>query len=241
MFGHQLETFINDGYNNFIPNMIPPVDVIRDAQRSILETLYHEPARRMGRDIWGFKEVLYKADIAVRLRELYPNMRVLYITRHPFNCFVSLLHEERLKPYEVNIPLHESWSRPKTIEWIKNWTDINESFLEHPQITDNWVFQLTFEQLVSNPAETTGQITEWLGMKHEEFDLDVFNHRRYTDRNNGVTNKQDQRPKLTWEDLSAEECLLITQPKMRLIAAQLGYDLPELFEDKRILEHETII
>ena len=233
MFGHQLETFVTNGYNNFIPNMVPKPEVIWKGQRAILEALYRDPALKMGRDIWGFKEVLYDANIAVRIRDLFPDVRVVFITRHPFNCFVSLLHEERLKPPEVNIPLHESWSRPKTVQWIKNWTHINETFLDHPDITDDWVFKLTYEQLIADIPNVTEQMIDWLGMDRDAFDVDVFNHRRYTDRNNSSADKQDKRTKLTWDDLSAEEALLITQPEIRGVAQRLGYDMPNLSQEER--------
>ena len=184
MFAHHLQTFLSDGYNNFVPNLIPSANTIRASQRSILEVLYRDPALALGRDIWGFKEVLYDADMALRLRELFPALRVLYITRHPFNAFVSLLHEERLKPAEINIPLKDIWTRAKTTRWVETWSRINASFLDHPQITDDWVFSLTYEQLSSDPPGTTGRLTDWLGMARDEFDLDVFNYRLYTDRDN---------------------------------------------------------
>ncbi|MEL6271696.1 MAG: sulfotransferase [Chloroflexota bacterium] len=242
MFAHELRDFVETGYNNFVPCMIPPSDIIQDTQRALLETLYREPALRMGRDIWGFKEVLYRAEVAVRLRSLYPNLKVLYITRHPFNCFVSLLNEERLKPYEVvTMPLEESWTRQRTIDWVKDWTDINESFLDNPHLNDDWVYRLTFEQLVADPVSTTGGIIDWLGLPRDAFDLGVFNHRLYASRNNGQPNKRDTRAKITWDDLSIEESLLITQPRLREVAARVGYNLPELVHEKRMFRHEELL
>ncbi len=228
MFGHQLNTYLDSGYNNFIPNMTPTLDVIRQSEHALLETLFRDPAAKLGKDIWGFKEVLYDADIAAHLRDLYPDLRVLFITRHPFNCFVSLLHEERLRHAEVNIPLHETWSRTRTKQWVRDWTRINESFLEHPQVNDEWVFPLTYEQLVGDVSGTTAKIAAWLGFPLDEFDLDVFQHRRYTDRNNGKPQQQDTRPKITWDDLSAEEYLLITQSDLQQVAQRLGYEMPNL-------------
>lgn len=225
MFAHQLETFKIDGFNNFIPNMIPPSNIIRDSQRAILETLYRNPAKELGRDIWGFKEVLYDADMTLRLRELFPDMRVLYITRHPFNCFTSLLHEERLKPAEINIPLTDIWTREKTTRWIDVWTHINRSFLDHPAVTDDWVFRLRYEDLILDTPGVTGAMIEWLGMAPDEFDLTVFEHRLYTDRDNTQVIRRDQRPKIHWEDLTAEEYRLMTQPDLVQVAKRLGYHI----------------
>jgi len=226
MFAHQLETFRNDGFNNFIPNMIPPAATIRASQRAILDTLYRDPARQLGRDIWGFKEVLYDAEMALRLRGLYPDMRVIYITRHPFGAFTSLLHEERLRPAQVNIPLKDIWTREKTIRWLEVWAHINQSFLDHPAIDESWVFKLTYEGLIEDIPTVTGRMIDWLGLNRDAFDLGVFNHRIYTDRDNEQPDRRDQRPKIRWADLTAEEYRLMTQPHIIETAARLGYNIP---------------
>jgi hypothetical protein len=227
MFSHQLETFQTDGFNNFIPNMIPSSDVIRASQRAMLEVLYRDTALNLGRNIWGFKEVLYDAEMAARLRDLFPGMKVVYITRHPFGGFTSLLHEERLKPTEVNIPLKDIWTREKTTQWIDTWVDINESFLDHPAINDEWVFSMTYEELIGDTAAVTGSMIDWLDLPRHDFDLDVFNVRLYTDRDNGQAVRRDERPRIDWADLTAEEYRLMTQPRLIEVATRLGYEIPE--------------
>lgn len=225
MFAHHLESFQQDGYNNFVPNMIPPRATLEQGLRAMIETLYRYPTAEMGRYYWGFKEVLYDAEMAVRLRSLYPNLKVVFITRHPFPCLVSLLHEERLKPSEINIPLSDIWTRQKTTEWVQNWARINRSFLDHPQVDSTWFFRLTYEELVAHPDETTRQLAAWLGMDATQFDLDVFAHRLYTDRDNQQASRADRRQAITWNDLTAEEYRLITQTDVREVASRLGYSL----------------
>lgn len=226
MFAHHLQTFQTDGYNNFIPNMIPPRTTIDDSLRALFHTLYRDPAAAMGRDLWGFKEVLYTVDDALRFRALFPSVKVVFITRNPFDCFVSLLHEERQKPHEVTIPLSDIWTRTKTIAWVETWTTINRSFLEHDAVSPEWVYTMTYEQLIADPAHATRALAAWLGLAHEDFDLDVFNHRIYTDRNNQQANRRDTRPKIRWDDLTAEEYRLMTQPELVHISRRLGYDRP---------------
>lgn len=228
MFAHQLASFQQGGINNFIPNMIPDADVIRSSQRRMIEILYKDTAAALGRPFWGFKEVLYDADMALRLRELFPDMRVLYITRHPFNAMVSLLHEERLKPADINIPMKDIWTRAKTTRWVDDWTRINRSFLEHPAIDESWVFSLTYEGLIADIPGTTGRLIDWLGLPRADFNLEVFAHRVYTDRDNGTPHRRDNRPRLDWEDLTAEEYRLLNQPAVREVAARLGYHIPDL-------------
>ncbi|MEO0561548.1 MAG: sulfotransferase, partial [Chloroflexota bacterium] len=167
----------------------------------------------------------YDAEMAARLRDLFPAMRVIYITRHPFGGFASLLHEERLKPSDINIPITDIWTREKTQRWVDVWTHINQSFLDHPDVDDSWVFRTTYERLINDIPGVTGRMIDWLGMPREAFDLDVFNYRIYTDRAD-EQHRRDQRPKITWDDLTAEEYRLMTQPHLTETAARLGYDIP---------------
>ncbi|MFZ4814344.1 MAG: sulfotransferase [Phototrophicaceae bacterium] len=226
MFAHHLESFQASGYNNFIPNLTPPLETIQAGFRAMVEALYQQPALAMGRDLWGFKEVLYDAEAALRFRALYPGLRVIYITRHPFGAFTSLLHEERLKASEVNIPLKDIWTRRKTIQWVQTWAHINASFLEHPAITEDWVYKLTYEALIADIPAQTRRLSAWLGLPLADFDLDVFNHRLYTDRANAQADRQDTRPKITWDDLTAEEYSLLTDPEVIRVAGLLGYTIP---------------
>src|SRR5690349_2711991 len=94
LFGHHFDKYNQSGpLHHFIANMNPPRRVVNDVQVEMVRGYWQRPAHALGRQYWGFKEVLYGADMAVQLRDLFPGARVIYITRHVFDCFVSLLHE----------------------------------------------------------------------------------------------------------------------------------------------------
>lgn len=224
LFGHHFAKFTNGyGVNTFIANMNPPHEVVLQAQTDLLLNLWQRPAQQMGRAIWGFKEVLYGADMALKLRALFPDAQVIHITRSVFECFVSLLHEERLKPSQTYVPLKEVWTRSRTIESVGHWTRINHSFLHTPGLDADWVFHLTYEQLTQDTEATMQRLTAWLGLDSADFNYDVFDHKIYTDRHNGP----DLRPKITWDDLSAEEFYLITTDEILDISRRLGFPMPE--------------
>lgn len=225
LFGHMFSIFVTEGVNNFIPNMNPPKPVIKKAQVNLLENLWRDPAHAMNRSIWGFKEVLYTADMAIRLKELFPTAKVIYLTRNLYSCFISLIHEENFGIARPYLPREEVWTRERTKEFIRKWTDVNRSFHETPGLLDeDWIFSLTYEQLTGNTKETTEALIEWLGLDVKDFSYETFKYKLYTDRPDELKNG-DQRPKLTPADLSPEDLALVTTEEILEISAKIGFNM----------------
>ncbi len=222
MFGQQLQTFLDRGYNNFIPNMNPYRKETYEAQRQLFLNLFALPAQKLGRSIWGFKEVKYGADMALRLRYLFPGTRIIHLTRNIFECFISLRHEEQIPPEDQpHVPENQVWTRERTIEFIETWVAVNSSMLHHENLNSDWVYRLTYEKLTTNREEETTQLTEWLGFDARLFDLDVFNHKLYTDRHTGP----DPRPMVKRSDLDEEEIGLVTTPTILKLSKMLKLDM----------------
>ena len=222
MFAHQLEVFVDDGYNNFVPNMNPPASYFSQAQRNLISDLWRVPANEMGCPIWGFKEVLYGAEMARRIRQLFPGTRIIHLTRNIFDCFISLLHEERVTPeMQPHVPPHQVWTRARTLDFIETWIHVNDSILNTQELEDSWVYRLTYEHMVQCPEQAMTHLTSWLGLNFSDFDLNVFKHKLYTDRHKG----SDPRPKINRTDLSPEEITLLTSPKILRLSEQLNFDM----------------
>ena len=222
MFGHQFQTFLDKGYNNFIPNMNPHLGDTREAQRQLFLNLFKAPAQKLGRSIWGFKEVKYGADMALRLRDLFPEARIIHLTRNVFECFISLRHEEQILPKDQpHVPENQVWTRERTIEFVETWVKVNSSMLHNENLNSDWVYQLTYERLTGNKEDETARLAEWLGLEAGSFDLDVFKHKLYTDRHNGP----DPRPPVKRSDLDEEEVGLVTTPEIMEISATLEFDM----------------
>jgi hypothetical protein len=222
MFGHQYQTYIQKGYNNFIPNMNPQPEYILKAQRNLLYNLWRDPATDLGCSIWGFKEVLYGAEMALMLKNVFPDARIIHLTRNIFECFISLRHEEYIPPEsQPHVPLEQVWTRERTLDFMSTWVRVNQSMLTEPELDQSWVFRLTYERMVECPSETMHAITDWLGIPFLEFDMDVFNHKLYTDRHNGP----DQRPTIRRADLSPDEISLVTAPEIMHLSEMLQFDM----------------
>ncbi len=224
MFHHHYETYMTLGpVDNFIPNLTPPREHIRHSQSEVVRNLWQRTAHAHGKTWWGFKEVLYGADMALKLRALFPSARVIHLTRHVFGAFTSLLNEERLKPGENYVPLKELWTRARTIEWIARYVRINRSFYHTPGLSPDWVYHLRYEDLTENTAANVRKLTDWLCLDYHAFNHDVFQHKIYTDRVKG----HDLRPRITWDDLSGEEYALVMSDEVLEVANMLHYVMPQ--------------
>ena len=220
MFDVQRKSFLAEGVNNFIPNMMPPPETIDEAERQLLRALFETPARALGRSIWGFKEVLYDATVAIRLHDLFPDARIIHLTRSIVECFVSVLewesHRSEDRAPEHFMPQSEMWTRARTAEFVRTWCRVNESFLSMPPC--DWVYPLTYERLVENTAVETRQLAEWLGLRHEQFDLSVFEHKIFSE-----IIGPDPRVLRTYAGLTEEERALIETDEVRSVAKQANY------------------
>ncbi len=222
MFGHQFEAFLGDGYNNFIPNMNPDPAYLHQAQIQLVRNIWEAPSQALNKPIWGFKEVLYGAEVALKLHDLFPNARVIHLTRNIFECFISLRYEETIPPEnQEHVPVKQVWTRARTMEFIETWQRVNYSLLHTPGLQSDWFRHLSYENLVKFPQETTQHLADWLNIDFESFDQDVFNHKLYTDRHKGP----DPRPKITRADLTEDEVALITTEPIMKISALLNYDM----------------
>jgi hypothetical protein len=46
LFAHQFEVFMDDGYNNFVPNMTPPATYFAQAHKNLIRDLWQVPAMK---------------------------------------------------------------------------------------------------------------------------------------------------------------------------------------------------
>lgn len=89
----------------FVANLYPSVTMLLESHRAYLETMFKEVGRvetwqserdnqsAPGRDPayarWGFKEVRLSADYAHYLKLLYPNCKLLFLIRSPYDAYRS--------------------------------------------------------------------------------------------------------------------------------------------------------
>jgi hypothetical protein len=74
---------------NWVANLFPSPESLRDAHRALFDTLFAQPARTAGAERWGIKEVRLGAEHCRYLRWLYPKARFLFLYRNPLDAYRS--------------------------------------------------------------------------------------------------------------------------------------------------------
>jgi hypothetical protein len=134
----RLITTERDGYvaereglsERFIANLYPNVATLLDAHRAYFDTLFANPARKANADHWGFKEVRLSADYAHYLKLLYPNSKILFLIRNPYDAYRSWAARRN-----AGWKWFYRWpDQPVTARWFgRLWTDLAGSFVEQAE------------------------------------------------------------------------------------------------------------
>ena len=101
----------------WIANAYPSPDHLLAAHRAFFDRLFDDPAREAGYERWGVKGVRLDGTHARYLRLLYPDARIVFLHRNPYDAFLSyrLLHDIRS---------HSYW-------WYHRWPDEQVATAEH--------------------------------------------------------------------------------------------------------------
>ncbi len=163
----QREIFFSEGYDNFVPNVVPVNEDLERAAIAHIWTLFGAPARRLGKRIWGFKEVRYRVQIALHLQECFSNARFIHLTRNIGDCFRSM------KRWETTGEWEPKW----TYEALETWVAVNESFLRRGAHL-NHLMTLRYEDMLEmGPQAFARQMGDFLGEPPTSFNLGVFSRK----------------------------------------------------------------
>jgi hypothetical protein len=103
--------------DRWIANAYPHPANLMAAHRAFFDRLFSEPAAAAGFRRWGVKEVRLGGEHAAYLRALYPDARILFLHRNPWDAWASYRrrHDERPSAY---------W-------WYHRWPDEEVSTAAH--------------------------------------------------------------------------------------------------------------
>jgi Sulfotransferase family len=146
---------------SWIANLYPPGGDFRSSLRCVFDRWLAQPARDHGFTRWGMKEVRIGATEASLLHWLYPNAKFLIISRHPFDCYRSLVDSGWGKVYDryPDVPINSAAS------FARHWNRLVVSWSELPK--DFPVVSLKYEDLVSGKVDCR-KLESWLGIKIQE-------------------------------------------------------------------------
>ncbi len=138
-------------------NLYPEPAQFFDAHLRFFETLFAEPARRVGAANWGLKEVRLTADHACYLKWLFPRAKLLFLYRSPYDAYRS--YAARLN---AGWKWYHTWpGRPLTASVFgSHWSELVTGFLQNAERLEGLLVR--YEDLRSGALEA---IEHYLGFE----------------------------------------------------------------------------
>ena len=158
---YEVENFSEDFSSQWIANMNPGLNSMRNAHLAFFETLLAVPAVREGYDRWGAKFVRVSGYHAFYLKWLYPNARFVFLIRHPLASFESY----KGKKWYTLKPSHRV-SSFRT--FLNHWKFIVSSFLQVRSSLGALV--LKYEDIIQD-GHAISQIEEYLQIEIDRTQL----------------------------------------------------------------------
>jgi hypothetical protein len=211
------EVYDEGGHQSWMANLLPPPEMVADAARAYLDTLFAAPAAARGRPRWGLKEVRFGLEDAEGIRELHPGTRVVHLTRDPRKVLVSLAAWEEQQGW---------WRRSMTQRAVTRWREVNESFLDHRDGSD-WVLSRRLEDIVADPGRFTEEVARFFDLDPAALDGSVFDRPLH-----GYPDGKPREMK-TFDELAPDLRALLDDPAMRTLAAAYGYELDPVATQRR--------
>jgi hypothetical protein len=202
------QAFEEGGHDGWIANIMPGDEAVNEAARAYLRALFEAPAVAAGRPRWGFKEVRYTRAHAESLRELFPGLRAIHVTRDPRKMLISLDSWERGGDF---------WTREYSGRAVNHWVTINESFLEE---RPPWALSVRYEDITEDPDPFIEQVAALIDVPVGELDRSVFEHKV-----RGHKADTELPPLREWEALPRSMRGLLKPKRVRAVAEAYGYDL----------------
>jgi hypothetical protein len=143
--------------NSWVASLYPDPDSLLSAHRNFLLDLFASPARRLGYERWGLKEVRFGQVELRYLRLLFPDAPIVLLVRDPRACWASNRRFDEV--------FYASWPSRPTIRpaaFAHLWSRLASDFLDfHHQ--DHRSLLVRYEDLLAKPS-TLDDLERLLGI-----------------------------------------------------------------------------
>ncbi|WP_214103796.1 sulfotransferase family protein [Acrocarpospora catenulata] len=202
--------FSQRSYQGWMANLLPDREQITEAIHQFVDLLFVEPAVRLGRPIWGLKEVRYTLEDVRRFQMFYPRLAVIMVIRDPRDVLRSLDEWER--------KTDGRWTRALTEGAVENWARVAEDFLAPPD-AGLPILRLRYEDMTADPDGTYEAVARHTGLGVTAFDPNVFATRVHA----GEDLAHLPRDLRQWDDLPDDLRSLLDPPHIQSLLHACGY------------------
>ncbi len=140
----------------WVANLYPPMPALLTAQVNYFRTLFEAPAKQLGYSRWGLKDVRLTGEHAAYLKWVFPNAKLLFLYRNPYDCYRSF---QALKLTYVRWP-DEAVNSPETFG--RHWTRLTQSFFRSYQEIGGMLIK--YEDLCG-PSFNISNLNNYLGFE----------------------------------------------------------------------------
>jgi len=141
--------------STFVANLYPSLPDLQSAYLRYMEALFIDPARTRGFCSWGIKDVRLTLDETRFLRWLYPEAKILFLVRNPFDAYRS---------YRAVGGWYHEWPHDPILtakRFGQHWADLARGFLLGAEEVDAKLVR--YEELVGGGLDL-GELERYLGM-----------------------------------------------------------------------------
>jgi hypothetical protein len=141
----------------WIANLSPSVACLKAANLAYFDTLFKPTATKIGRPRWGLKMVRASALVATYLKWLYPNAKLVYLFRNPYDAYRSYAESTKI-PWYLYYPTHPING---VIPFVVHWRHCMEGMLHSFNELD--AFMISYESLTDQHSIV--QLQEYLQLE----------------------------------------------------------------------------
>ena len=73
----------------WVANLYPSLATLRNSYRALIKALLADSAQDLGATRWGMKEVRFGMDEAAFLRWIFPQCKIVFVYRNPYDAYIS--------------------------------------------------------------------------------------------------------------------------------------------------------
>lgn len=151
----QLESVLSGDVNDWIPDLMPDIDsYLSNFKKNAIQLLqfYASFAQKQQRPIWGMKLPEWNPANLIQLRQLFPEIKIIFLTRNLEDCVRSAKKVDMVR------------TLPEIEQYSYTWQQHIQMARQH--FEGKHVFNISYESLIQNPKPILKELESFTHSKN---------------------------------------------------------------------------